>query len=207
MKTGLSILAVLALSASIAHADDSSVPVGTLIYDAEPLAAPAALETEALATEPLFAIQAPAPAVPETVKPAAEAAPLLTIPVAEIAPASSVPLVTESVQTQASIRSVPLTVLPPGQVDPGRIVPQVDLAPGETIVQVLAVPTMVRVPDAPVAQPVSFMAPVAIEPEVHHPKVDPVTGRLRDTPGWTGRTDSAAGVGCFPEGSCASLGN
>ncbi len=37
------------------------------------------------------------------------------------------------------------------------------------------------------------------------PTVDPLTGRLRDTPGWTGRTDAPASIGCFPEGACAVL--
>lgn len=102
-----------------------------------------------------------------------------------------------STQSQASIRSGEPVAVPAGTIPVGQIAPGIDLAPGETIVEMIAVPSIVRVPDSQPA-PVSFMAPVETQRVPPEPVVDPVTGRLRDTPGWTGRTDSAAGIGCFP---------
>ena len=190
-------LIVLA-SAGGALAEDG-IPAGTLIYDAVPavdVSVPVSVEAAPLSSEPLFDLGL-ASQVEATPIIAAEP---FAIPVTETVPAT---------QSQASVRSgEPLGVLPAGTVDPGAVVPPVDLAPGETVVQMIAVtPSIVNVPAAqPVIQPTAFAAPIAIEPE-HQPVIDPVSGRLRDTPGWTGSTAGAAGVGCFPEGACASLNN
>lgn len=197
MKTGLSALAMLA-AAGVARAEDIGLPVGVLIFDAEPA------QAEPFQADPLetTAIETVAGADP-LVLPVAQ-----PLPLAQPLPVVETTLPTAPLQqTQASIRSGDaLAILPAGEVPAGEIVPQVDLAPGETVIQVLAVPSIVRVPAAqPVTQPVALMAPV--QPVMHEPKVDPVTGRLRDTPGWTGRTDAAAGIGCFPEGACSALAN
>ena len=127
----------------------------------------------------------------------------LPLPVTQTAPLVTLPVQ----QSQASVRSSePLVALPAGEITPGTIAPPVDLAPGETVVQMIAAPTIVRVP---AVQPVTALtpAPIIAESVTRQPVIDPVTGRPRDTPGWTGSTAAPEGVGCFPAGSCATLGN
>lgn len=130
-----------------------------------------------------------------------------TVPATEplataVEPAAPVPVT----QSQASVRSPePLEFETLGGAAATAAVPPVDLAPGETILETIVVPSIVRVPEV---QPVFLLGAADLtEPEhaAPAPKVDPVTGRLRDTPGWTGRTDGAASIGCFPAGACASL--
>ena len=89
-------------------------------------------------------------------------------------------------------------------LDPVVIAPQIDLAPGETIVRTITTPAIVKIPNPEPAYVIDARAAPAprTAPE---PVVDPVTGRLRDTPGWTGRTDGPASIGCFPAGACSVL--
>jgi len=70
----------------------------------------------------------------------------------------------------------------------------------------VALPVIIDVTPAPELA-ATAIAPTRSDPPRNRPepKVDPVTGRLRDTPGWTGRTDAPASIGCFPEGACAVL--
>ena len=84
---------------------------------------------------------------------------------------------------------------------PVVIAPEVNLAPGETIVRAIAVPAIVKIPKPEPA----YTIDARVTREAPEPVVDPVTGRLRDTPGWTGRTDGPASIGCFPAGACAVL--
>ena len=114
--------------------------------------------------------------------------------------------IVEPIQSRASVRSsvIPAPVVSGTQLDPVLIAPQVDLAPGETVLEAIAVsPSIVRIPNPQPVYPTRYepAAPRVAPP----PKRDPVTGRLRDTAGWTGRREAPASIGCFPAGACAVL--
>lgn len=110
-------------------------------------------------------------------------------------------------QSLASTRSPALLTEPAEPeivLDPVVVAPQIDLAPGETIVRAIATPAIVKIPNPEPAYVID--ARVSPAPRTApEPVVDPVTGRLRDTPGWTGRTDGPASIGCFPAGACSVL--
>ncbi len=89
------------------------------------------------------------------------------------------------------------------------VTPQIDLAPGETILQVFTAPSaIVKIPVAEPAYTLTSGPTIVAAPQrraVPEPVLDPVSGRLRDTAGWTGDTTGPASIGCFPEGACAIL--
>ena len=141
------------------------------------------------------------------------AAPLVVLPEAAALPA--VPAIAPLTQSLASTRSsfpqpIVTEAVPSGAVlNPSSVVPQVNLAPGETVLQAIAVPSaIVRIPNPQPAYTLTSGPPPAARPSQRvapQPVVDPVKGRLRDTPGWTGRREAPASIGCFPAGSCAVL--
>lgn len=166
-------------------ADELGVPAGVLIYDADPTA------------------------------PAVQAAPPVTVTpntagnVFDLSPAP-VPLIVQPTQSNASVRSS-ITPAPIGQpvasgtiLNPAVVTPRVPLAPGETVIQAIAAsPSIVRIPNPEPAYTVQYGS--VLTRAAPPPKRDPVTGRLRDTAGWTGRRDKPASIGCFPAGACAVL--
>lgn len=170
---------MLAFLAVPAAAQDSGVPAGVLIYDAVP------------------ASPAPAPTIQ-------------TVPSTPATTFTLAPTPGQPIQSLASTRS---SIIPPPVVqpvangtllDPATVRPQVTLAPGETVLRAIAVsPSIVQIPNPQPAYTVQYEpSPPRVTPP---PKRDPVTGRLRDTPGWTGRRDRPASIGCFPAGACAVL--
>ena len=181
MNRILRILPILGCFAVPAVAQDNGVPAGVLIFEAEPTA-PAPVST-------------------------------ITAPVVEVTPSAPVttfvlpPATTQSLASTRSPAIQPSVVQPVvnGTVlDSATIASQIDLAPGETVVQAIAVsPSIVQIPNPQPAYTARYepAAPRTAPP----PKRDPVTGRLRDTPGWTGRRDAPASIGCFPAGACAVL--
>lgn len=181
MNRILRVLPILTCLAVPAVAQDNGLPAGVLIYDAG--AAPSAV-----------------------------VAPIAIAPSVQTAPSAPFVLTpAPSTQSPASVRSsiVQPSVIQPvanGTIlDPATVAPLVDLAPGETISQAIAVsPSIVQVPNP---QPVytSHYEPSPATRVAPPPKRDPVTGRLRDTPGWTGRREAPASIGCFPAGACAVL--
>jgi hypothetical protein len=125
---------------------------------------------------------------------AVDAAPPL--PVSDAEPVEPAPVIapTSAGSASASLRSTSEPIIIIDVTD--EVVPEaavaapviVDVAPPPDLAATILAPTR---SDQPRTRP--------------EPKVDPVTGRLRDTPGWTGRTDAPASIGCFPEGACAVL--
>jgi len=104
------------------------------------------------------------------------------------------------------IASQPAT--PEAVTDSTTVEPLINLAPGETVLQVITAPSaIVQIPNP---EPVYTLksGPALASPTrraVREPVVDPFSGRLRDTAGWTGSTEGPASIGCFPEGACAIL--
>ncbi len=96
-------------------------------------------------------------------------------------------------------------------IDPAGLASQIDLLPGETVLQTLVVPSsVVRIPlPEPVYTIRSGAAVSGKEDGIRRtppdPVIDPFSGRLRDTVGWTGDTTGPASIGCFPAGACAAL--
>lgn len=179
MNRILSILPILACLAVPAVAQDNGVPAGVLIFEAGSGDANIALP-------PVQALPS-APATTFALTPA------------------------PSTQSPASVRSSivqPSVVQPVANgtvLDPATVAPLIDLAPGETISQAIAVsPSIVQIPNAQPVYP-SRYEPSPAARVAPPPKRDPVTGRLRDTPGWTGRREAPASIGCFPAGACAVL--
>lgn len=179
------IAVVLCLIAAPVHADETlpitDLPAGVIIYDA--------------------------------VAPAAAPAPIVVLPSTAIIPAA--PIIAPLTQSPASTRSsfaqpIITEAVPSGtMLNPATVAPQITLAPGETVLQAIAVPSaIVRIPNPQPAYTLTSGRPPASRPSQRgapQPVVDPVTGRLRDTPGWTGRREGPASIGCFPAGSCAVL--
>jgi len=176
----LSVVTAPVLCAS-AQAQDIGVPAGVLIYDATPVADGAVLSTPAPTSDILIPSNTPFT--------------LSTDPAPAVQP----------IQSLASTRSViGQPVLNGTRLDPITVAPQVNLAPGEIVLEAIAVtPSIVRIPNP---QPVyTTRYEPAAKRVAPPPKRDPVTGRLRDTPGWTGRREAPASIGCFPAGACAVL--
>lgn len=201
------------------------VPPGVLIFDAEPAdAAEEGAEGPVLVPAPLAVVDTPA---------VIEAIVIETVPAAMPVPIPTATQ-SASIETRGASDPILIIDMPAPVADTGdviEIIPPVAPAPVTTAagsasaslrsasdpIVILNVPAPQTVPP-----PVSLGAIPAPEtaytlrrtaspsraqlprkrPE---PKVDPVTGRLRDTPGWTGRTDAPASIGCFPEGACAVL--
>lgn len=191
---------VLAVQPSIAQdrAVIDGLPAGVLIMDADPAAPPVVIDAAPVDPITIDLNASVEIAVPEAVV-VEDPLPIQTAPLTQT-------------QSPASTRSpalMPLSVeaSPSGAVvlDPARVAPQIDLAPGETIIEAIAVPSIVKVPDPQPVYTIQSQAAVPAQRAAPEPVVDPVTGRLRDTPGWTGRTDGPASIGCFPEGACAVL--
>jgi len=183
MNRILSILPVLGLLAVPATAQDAGIPAGVIIYDATPVTQSAVVGTPARVGDVLIAPNAP-------FNLSADPAPVV-----------------QPIQSRASVRStvVQAPVLNGTRLDPATVAPQVNLAPGETVLEAIAVsPAIVQIPNP---QPVytSRYEPAAAPRVAPPPKRDPVTGRLRDTAGWTGRREAPASIGCFPAGACAIL--
>jgi len=177
------IAVVFSIFSVTAYADDNAapldLPVGVIVYDTVAPSNPTAT---------------PAP----TVMPGS--APVV------VAPLTQSPASTRSSFAQPFVG----TPVQSGTVlDQATIAPQINLAPGETVLQAIAAPSaIVRIPDPQPAYTLTSGPPPASRPArraAPEPVVDPVTGRLRDTPGWTGRREGPASIGCFPAGACAVL--
>lgn len=187
----LSFFSACVLFAVPVVADELGVPAGVLIYDADP-AAPVIQAAPVTQAAPLIGAA-----------PNAGGATFTLLP-------EPAPLIIQPTQSNASIRSS-ITQVPIGQpvpsgtiLNPTVIAPQVPLAPGETVIQAIAAPpAIVRIPNPEPAYTVQYGS--VLTRAAPPPKRDPVTGRLRDTPGWTGRRDKPASIGCFPAGACAVL--
>lgn len=131
------------------------------------------------------------------------------VPPTVVAPpeAAAPPVATQS---PASTRSAAPVTLPGVAVVSGAVLAPsvgtatVDLVPGEQVLQVIAAPSIINVPES---QPIYTMTSEAevTQRTRPQPKVDPFSGKLRDTPGWTGNRAAPASIGCFPAGACAVL--
>ena len=180
-------IAVFCFCAVPAFAQDSSIidglPAGVMIYDADPM-----------------------PVLPVVEPTVTQVEPLIDSATISISQDNAAPMTQSLASTRSSVVQT-LPLVQPGPVlDPIAIAPQIDLAPGETVLQVIAVPSIVRVPAPQPVYTATFKAnPAPAVRTTPEPVVDPVTGRLRDTPGWTGDTAGPASIGCFPEGACAVL--
>lgn len=189
MNRILSVLTILGVLSVPAVADDLGVPAGVLIYDVTPAA-------------PVLNTPSPTMVAPPPAQPVIGAAETTFTLSADPAPTVLAPL-----QSKASVRSVPQAapVVNGTALDPASVAAEVNLAPGETVVQAIAVsPAIVQIPNP---QPVytSRYEPSPQARVAPTPKRDPLTGRLRDTPGWTGRREAPASIGCYPAGACAVL--
>lgn len=180
-------IAAFSLVALPAFGQESAVigeiPAGVIIYDAEPVSILPSIEPPVVQLEPSSD----------------------NVVVPEIQSATA-----PMTQSLASTRSSGLQALPPVEagvvLDAATVAPQVDLAPGETVLQVIAVPSIVKIPAPQPVYTATFKPdPAPVARTTPEPIVDPVTGRLRDTPGWTGDTAGPASIGCFPAGACAVL--
>ncbi len=180
MNRILRLLPILGCFAVPAIAQDNGVPAGVLIFDAG---------------------SAPSVAPPTVVAPPVQATTFA------LTPAPS-PLTQSPASVRSSIiqPSVVQPIINGAILDPATVAPLVDLAPGETISQVIAAsPAIVQVPNPQPVYTSRYEPSPAAARIPPPPKRDPVTGRLRDTPGWTGRREAPASIGCFPAGACAVL--
>lgn len=188
MIRNLSFISVLGVLALPVQAQEGvivgGVPTGVLIYDA-------------MTVSEGSVVSAPLPTASGLIDPST---PFILSP----EPAREA---VQPIQSRASVRStpVPSPVVNGTQLDPASVAAQIDLAPGETVLEAIAVsPSIIQIP-APQPVYTSRYEPSPAVRVTPPPKRDPVTGRLRDTPGWTGRREAPASIGCYPAGACAVL--
>ena len=124
-------------------------------------------------------------------------------PVSSQSPASTRSLFAQPLSVDTGIGAVTLP-------RPAAPAPQINLSPGETVLRTFAAsPAIISIPKPTPAYTLTSGPPPAQRPGARaagrQPVVDPFSGRLRDTPGWTGRKEAPASIGCFPAGACAVL--